>query len=319
MLALILGVSMILIGSAAFAQFDLSVVSTDIDLVGSYQEIYKLKAKLRPKLFYPTSNGDKIFMRLKTGEIYDLEIAWPNGMGEKLVKFIQQYPHSCTKIELHGFQVDVPGINLQLLLKMSHRYKKNSAHFLKTMRHIHRLRNLGAIIPPEWQDYYHNRMADTYSYHHPNLSVSKTDFFNVDYTGVPQVYDHDSIHEVVAIDGKPAYLHYKIPGQEVQCSKDLFYSVPASTRINGVVEEAMVLALERSIVPYPGAMTDDQAFTKALEKVCTSITSGWFREFAWEHYDAALSKFHLLQTDSPLSEKFNQAVINGTVKMKETI
>jgi hypothetical protein len=43
----------------------------------------------------------------------------------------------------------------------------------------------------------------------------------------------------------------------------------------------------------------------ALMKVCTSITSGWFRAFAWEHYD-------LVQGCIPTAmDKFNAAVANG--------
>jgi hypothetical protein len=49
----------------------------------------------------------------------------------------------------------------------------------------------------------------------------------------------------------------------------------------------MVLAIERSLVPHPGKKTPEQAYLMALEKVCTSITSGWFREFAWENYEIA--------------------------------
>ena len=49
----------------------------------------------------------------------------------------------------------------------------------------------------------------------------------------------------------------------------------------------MVLTIERSLVPYPGKKTPEQAYLMALEKVCTSITSGWFREFVWENYEIA--------------------------------
>jgi hypothetical protein len=31
---------------------------------------------------------------------------------------------------------------------------------------------------------------------------------------------------------------------------------------------------------------------KALDKVCTSITSGWFREFAWQNYDEVVKIYH---------------------------
>jgi hypothetical protein len=79
-------------------------------------------------------------------------------------------------------------------------------------------------------------------------------------------------------------LQIKVIGEEVKASKQKFNSGPEKMRLNGVLEEAYVLALERSIIPHPGALTPKQAFDKALMKVCTSITSGWFREYAWENY-----------------------------------
>ena len=35
----------------------------------------------------------------------------------------------------------------------------------------------------------------------------------------------------------------------------------------------------------------------ALMKVCTSITSGWFREYAWENYDKVLDLYNELGED----------------------
>ena len=32
----------------------------------------------------------------------------------------------------------------------------------------------------------------------------------------------------------------------------------------------------------------------ALEKVCTSITSGWFREYAWENYHRVVHMYKTL-------------------------
>ncbi len=80
------------------------------------------------------------------------------------------------------------------------------------------------------------------------------------------------------------------------------------TKLWSVVEEAYVLAIERSQVPYP--TTDPRkSFLMALEKVCTSITSGWWREFAWENYYDALGKF-----DPNYMAKFRRGVNEGIVK-----
>jgi hypothetical protein len=174
------------------------------------------------------------------------------------------------------------------MLKMSHRYKKNSPHFLKTMQDIRKMREAGAVIQPEHEAFYKHRMDATYWYEHPNLNQSKDEFFNPEDDFY--VYDHDSIHEAIAVGDRPAYVKYAIDGQEVLSSKKKFFNeVDETTRLFGVYEEACVLALERSQIPNDFKVDRDWSFKKALEKVCTSITSGWFREYAWEHYDEVLA------------------------------
>ncbi len=176
-------------------------------------------------------------------------------------------------------------INLDGLytIKMSHRFLKDSPHFHKTMRDIHFLRENGIKkIPKYLKEFYDLRRKETYWYKHPKLNTTKDSFF--DETDVHYIYDHDSIHRAVAKGSVPAYELYKPTNEEVMCSKELFNSLPYEIRLNGVYEEACVLALERSIIPFK--TQKDIAFEKALEKVCTSITSGWFRNFAWENYDA---------------------------------
>lgn len=94
------------------------------------------------------------------------------------------------------------------------------------------------------------------------------------------------------------------------CDKGMFFDSAEIIRDLAVLEESYVLALERSLVPFPGGKTPKEAFDMALMKVCTSITSGWFREYAWEHYDAVQAMYN-----DNYVEKFQRGVINGTVKL----
>jgi hypothetical protein len=83
---------------------------------------------------------------------------------------------------------------------------------------------------------------------------------------------------------KPAYEYFKPDDSQVMVSKEMWNDLPLNLKLCAVIEESMVLAIERSLIPFPNSLTVDQAYEKALVKVCTSITSGWFREFAWENY-----------------------------------
>ena len=70
-----------------------------------------------------------------------------------------------------------------------------------------------------------------------------------------------------------------------------------------------VLALERSLVPLPGVLTPKQAFDKALEKVCTSITSGWFRKFCYDNYDSIQAIYN-----EDFVQKFQTALEQGRIR-----
>jgi hypothetical protein len=80
-------------------------------------------------------------------------------------------------------------------------------------------------------------------------------------------------------------------------------------RLNGVIEEACVLSIERSLVPWPNAKTPDQAFKFALSKVCSSITSGWFRSYSYAYAIEALQRYPRNYWD-----KFQKDVASGLVK-----
>lgn len=320
---------MLLIGSMALSRYFEDAVPNDIDLVGTYDEAVAFGKAFRAKSFYPISNGKSVLMANSDGRLCEIEIAWPNSRAEKLLKFVGSTAGACGsphyKESLSGFnfvsgcKVDVASPLLLYVLKMSHRFLKNSPHFLKTMRDIRLLQSFYGFkeIPVSWQEFYKEREKDTYTYNHPKLNVSKDGFFDASFTGIQQKYDHDDLHKVVAIYGTPAYTLYQPEGQEVNCSKEMFEQQPHNIKIAGVIEESMVLALERSLIPFPGVKTPEEAFLFALMKVCTSITSGWFREFAWNSYDEVEAWFKLNNAKDCYFAKFRAAVDSGAIKLKD--
>jgi hypothetical protein len=204
------------------------------------------------------------------------------------------------------------------MLKMSHRFKKNSTHFAKTMADIKLLRwhlALGAlpVLSKEQKKWLKKREKETYNYKHPRLSnVTKKEFFNDD--GIDYRFDHDSIHEAIKRLERPAYDYFKDDTQEVATSRELFEACNLTIRLTAVLEEAYVLSLERCIIPYDVKEPARRrwAFDYALEKVCTSITSGWFRDFAWENYQNVKDMY-----DPEYVERFFNAVERGEVKPYE--
>lgn len=122
--------------------------------------------------------------------------------------------------------------------------------------------------------------------HFPNLNKNKSEFFN---DKVVYHYDHDFIHELVAIEDKPAYT--KCLDGEVKFSNKKFEKLNYNEKVNMVLEESFVIALERCLIrlikednPYVPAYFPDEAFKYALTRVSTNLTSGPFRDFAANNF-----------------------------------
>lgn len=189
--------------------------------------------------------------------------------------------------------------NLIYTIKMSHRYLKDTKHFLKTREDILWLRSNGAKIPDDLRDWFKIRQKETYDYNHPSLKRTKDKFFVEDF----YVYDHDSIHSAIKLFDRPAYDFIKEDKAEVFCSKQKFKDVTEEIRLATVYEESCVLALERHQIPNNFMPKPKMSFLIALEKVCTGISSGWWREYAWENYEKVVDLFDK-QTTNYISRFF---------------
>jgi hypothetical protein len=270
----------------------------DIDFIVTLTEWNKLTQDMKQeiKYAYPIS-GTNFIAKSTTGIMLEMEVS---ETGNALLKLCKEHPDLTD-----GDLCASPGVCLAL--KLSHRYKKDSPHFLKTMRDIQWLRSQGVTVPEVLKDWLKDREAATYSYKHPKLNQGKSQFF--DTPGITYQYDHDDIHKAVAVCREPMYRRYMKDGAEVQCDKDKFFALPNSLRMIGVLEEAYVLALERCLIPFNFTTDPKKAFDTALMKVCTSITSGWFREFAWENYDMIQFIYSGRYVD-----KFHTALAEGNIK-----
>lgn len=332
---------MLIVGSKALIKNNPDVssfgrIAKDMDYICTleqYLDWYECN-KNTIRFSMPVSGGKYFHAQDKTGFNYEFEIAWEGTSAWDLLA-----AYNCLEV---GFEPEF-AINSDLyLIKMCHRFKKNSPHFKKTMEDILFLRGvLGEVDCKLWMEYnktlVDKRESESYTYSHPKLNVSSKDFFNGD--GVNYIYDHDSIHLAVALitsnyeldhDGysiielrepkkSPAYTFYMKDGSEVMTSKEKFMSQPEHIRLYGVYEESCVLALERSQIPHglgkDGGPTPRWSFEKALEKVCTSITSGWFREYAWENYHKVMDLYEEMGEDDYVKRfESNQHLL---VKYKE--
>lgn len=113
-----------------------------------------------------------------------------------------------------------------------------------------------------------------------NLRKTPEEFFN---NYVDREYNHDYLHTLVAYNEKPMYTRLQINGDKsVWCEKTLWDGLSQLEKIQTVLEEVYVIALERFIIPHKVYIKI--AFMRALKMVCTNLTSGWFRDFAIDNY-----------------------------------
>lgn len=312
---------MLLIGGHALRQhgIDNGRRPFDIDVIASFDELSDLTHTLRrqTRVSSVPLSPNKTVLKCWDGRIVEVEIAWSGTPAAEL------FGHLTTIVESKLVEDLIPGTAMYALsldqlytLKMSHRYLKNSPHFRKTRDDILLMRRNGAKVFDE--AWLRRREDETYWYKHPSLNVKKGDFFKGD--GVQYVYDHDDIHKSMAHASHPyildltvpAYTLYMKDGAEVACDRKKFDALPEMIRLYGVLEEAQVLALERSQIPFRGKVEPRRSFDIALQKVCTSITSGWFREFAWENFDRVENMY-----EPDYVDRFWSAVEAGKVRKLE--
>ena len=141
---------------------------------------------------------------------------------------------------------------------------------------------------------------EAYPQGNPNLNQSNEMFFD---DPVEKVYDHDFLHELYAYEDRPMFEKLKHKGEEGQawCAKDLWQQLSQLQKLQCVAEESYVIATERFMVPNGWNYPTKKAFYFALKKVCTTLTSGWFRDFAIDNFPQVFELFdvkrmYLVQT-----------------------
>lgn len=135
----------------------------------------------------------------------------------------------------------------------------------------------------------------------PSLIKSNEEFFD-DGTVNIRKYEHDFLHELVAYYDKPLFTRLKPDQDSAWCARDMWEALSNDDKLKCVAEETYVIGAERFLIPSGWTTPAKLAYLKALKKVCTTLTSGWFRDFAIDHYPELVnlydrSKYDKLKLD----------------------
>lgn len=143
-----------------------------------------------------------------------------------------------------------------------------------------------------------------------NLNMTNSEFFDQSEGPVQRIFHHDDVHKAIMYYNVPMYEKIKKDSSLAKCDKDLFEHLSHVDQIRCVQEEAYVIALERKLLPTQ-QLSSDEAFKWALRRICTTLTSGWFRTFAQENYP------EIVNTRCDFYGKFLKAVHTGLIQPKE--
>lgn len=124
----------------------------------------------------------------------------------------------------------------------------------------------------------------------PSLKKTNEEFFD---DAVEKEFDHDWIHELAAFYDRPLFEKLKHEGEEglAWCAKDLWEELSDEDKSKCVAEETYVIASERYLIPHKWDFSYRKAYMEALSRVCTTLTSGWFRDWAIDHYPEVVNLF----------------------------
>jgi hypothetical protein len=271
----------LVIGSTAAAEYCPAIWTQpkDLDIIARYDDAIKVLPTFGDMVSCMPYSDSKLVAKYSNRTPVECDIAWSGTSSEAILEYEK------------GNEVASP--HTLLMLKMSHRYRKDSPHFWKTRDDIFLMRsvfNVGARYG-ELAEILALREKETYTNQLPKLNVTKENFFKGD--GVNYIVDHDWIHEQVKMTERPMYQRFAVQSEQVLSSKSRFFNeLSFSEQLIAVIEETIVLAFERSMLPHPGQLTYEEATKLSLSKVASSITSGWFREFAWENAHYALDSIN---------------------------
>ena len=202
---------------------------------------------------------------------------------------VEKYSTSATYLLPDGSYANVVKPLGLALIKRSHLWRDLS--FPKHITHYHKVLGAYRVWSNEDIQFLNTRIELTkqaFPQGHPNLMQSKDDFFD---DAVVKKYQHDDLHEMFAFYDKPLYTRLLRNENLAWCEEDKWNTLSYDEKCKCVAEEVYVIATERLLIPFKNKYPYKIAFFKALQKVCTTLCSGWFRDFAIDNYPEIVAQY----------------------------
>jgi len=201
------------------------------------------------------------------------------------------------------------------LIKRSHLYDPADWHKHIVDYHFLRSRIDHASIAPEQRAAGEQRLAEWRSQHPEDrgsgsMRIPNAEFFANTRAALIRAYQHDDLHRATCYGERPLYQQLKDDPELAYVSGRRFEAMSHLERVQLVREETYAIALERVVIPSIelGRPWDaERAFQHALRRICTNLTTGWFRDFAIENYP------EVCRYDTDFVGRFLDALARGKV------
>jgi len=202
---------------------------------------------------------------------------------------IQMYT-SDDKIIFNGEIIYIASMKGLSLIKRSHlhrdlSFEKHITHYWKYLEHQKQLYTKDDL---EFLVTRKKMTIERFPQAQPNLNQSIDTFFD---DAVFKKYKHDYLHELFAYEDVPMYTKLQRDTSIAWCCQDLWYNLSYEQQLKCVAEEVYVIATERFMVPKEWEAQSKLAYMKAIQKVCTTLCSGWFRDFAIDNYPSIIALY----------------------------
>jgi hypothetical protein len=203
-------------------------------------------------------------------------------------QYIYDNFRSGVSVNIQGLSVECVSLRGLAAIKRSHLWRDHffEKHITQYHQHLKKHRD------PRDDQFIKDRAKATKEmirYAQPSLLKSNEEFFD---DAVDKKFDHDWLHELAAFGDHPIYLDMKRDTSLAWCEKDLWDQFPQEKKLQCVAEETTVIAIERFLVPNNWKYSLFGAYYKALTKVCTTLSSGWFRDFAIDNHPEVMALFN---------------------------
>jgi hypothetical protein len=120
-----------------------------------------------------------------------------------------------------------------------------------------------------------------------DLDMNNDEFFKKTQKAIKRKYPHDLLHKHTCYYDVPIYEKLKHNKNSAKVEESLWNNLSHLDKIKAVREEAMVIALERKIIPAKekGETWDKiSSFRWALMRISTNLTDGFFQQFALDNH-----------------------------------